>query len=189
MQVSPVREALGCWRMLRILSEAMGTPPSAWTVAQLPHVAGGSWIALPPKPGEDRPSGKLSLVLQADGAAPDLTLSSYGLFLDEWVETIPNASEHAGVAFRYEDTGGEAPQTIIVAVSPTTAPAWDFDSLVAILNETLDLAKIRAVDLETLDPLAQLIPTIFLAANAGDETISTTLGTKLDPTILEMGVR
>jgi hypothetical protein len=170
------------------MAEATGAEPAAWSAAQLPHDADASWIALPPRPGEDRASGKVSLVLQSD-APINLTQSSHGLFLDEWVEMIPNAREHAGVAFRYEDTGGEAPQTIIVAVSPTTGSAWDFDSLAAILNETLDLAKVRAVDLETLDPLASLIPTIFLAANAGDETISTTLGTRLDATILQMGAR
>ena len=125
----------------------------------------------------------VSLVLQAPAGALDLTQPSYGLFLDEWVETIPNAREHTGLTFRYEDTGGEAPQTILVAVPPSLDQNWDFDSLVAIVNDTLDDAKIRALDLEALDPLAQLIPGVFLAANAGDETISTMLATLFDPAI------
>jgi hypothetical protein len=187
MGASRVREALGRWRMLRVLAEASGAPPASWSVAQLPHRAGASWVALPPANGEARTSGKLSLVLHAASGALDLTQPSYGLFLDEWVETIPNASEHTGIAFRYEDTAGEAPQTLIVAVPPTLEANWDFDSLMAIVSETLDNAKLRALDLEALDSLAQLIPGIFLAANAGDETISTSLLTKFDVAIAERG--
>jgi hypothetical protein len=175
-----VRDGLGRWRMLRILAEASGAPAAKWSLAQLPHDPTASWVGLPPNAGETRTSGKLSLVLHAPYGTIDPMQPTYGLFLDEWVETIPNASEHTGVAFRYEDTGGEAPQTILVAVTPTMAATWDFDSLVAVVNETLDNAKLRALDLESLDGLAQLIPGIFLAANAGDDTIATTLLTKLD---------
>ncbi|HEX8792895.1 MAG TPA: hypothetical protein VF765_18245 [Polyangiaceae bacterium] len=187
-QAMRVRDALGRWRMLRILAEASGSPRATWNVAQLPNQPGASWVGLPPNVGEERTSGKLSLLLHAPGGAFDATQAWYGLFLDEWVETIPNAREHTGIAFRYDDTGGEAAQTILVAVPPTaTAQTWDFDSLAAIVNETLDLAKVRAVDLELLDPLAQLVPTIFLAANAGDDTIATRLGVALDPTLLATG--
>jgi hypothetical protein len=181
MGASRVRDALGRWRMLRILAEASGAPSAPWSAVQLPHQPGEPWVALPLKPGESRASGKLSLLLHMTSGSLDLTQPSYGLFLDEWVETIPNAREHTGVAFRYEDTGGEAPQTILIAVPPSLDQKnWDFDSLVAIVSETLDNAKIRALDLEALDPLAQLIPGIFLAANTGDETISTMLATQLD---------
>jgi hypothetical protein len=186
-QVMRVREALGRWRMLRMLAEASGAKPASWSVAQLPNQPGTSWVALPPKPNEERASGKLSLMLHAPAGALDATQAWYGLLLDEWVETIPNAREHTGISFRHEDTAGEAAQTILVAVPPTTSENWDFDSLTAIVNETLDLAKVRAVDLELLDPVAQLIPTIFLAANAGDDTIASILATKLDPVITQIG--
>ena len=175
-----VREALGRWRMVRVLAEASGAGFAAWNVAQLPHDPTASWVALPPAPGEVRAAGKLSLVLHAPSGTPDLTRPSYGLFLDEWVETIPNAKEHTGIAFRHEDTAGEAPQTILVAVSPALEPTWSLDALLAIVNETLDNAKLRALDLQALDFLAQIIPGIYLAANAGDDTIATMLATKLD---------
>jgi hypothetical protein len=185
-----VRTPLGRWRLLRVLAEASGAKPASWTLAQLPHSATASWVGLQPNAGETRSSGTLSLVLNAPGGAVDPTLPMYGLFLDDWVETIPNASEHTGIAFRYPDTTGEAPQTILVAVCPTTsspttaAPAmWDFESLLACITETLDNAKLRTLDLDSLDALAQLIPGIFLAANAGDDTISTSLLTRLDPII------
>jgi hypothetical protein len=191
MQAQRVREPLGRWRMMRILAESTGAQPAIWNVAQLPHRPGASWIGAEPKADEDRVSGKLSLVLHAPIGTLDLTQKSYGLFLDEWVETIPNASEHTGIAFRYEDTAGEAPQTILVAVPPlplATGPTWDFDTLVAIINETLDLAKIRALDLESLDQVAQLVPATFLAHNVIRETISTIFPVRHDPFTLKPGV-
>jgi hypothetical protein len=180
-----VRDALGRWRMLRMLSDASGGPPAPWSIAQLPHDPTASWVALPPAPGETRGPGRLSLVLHAPSGTPDLTQPAYGLFLDEWVETIPNAKEHTGIAFRYEDTAGEAAQAILIAVPPTTAPSWDLDSLLAIVNETLDNAKLRSLDLQSLDPLAQLIPGIYLAANAGDDTIATNIAIKSETNIVQ----
>jgi hypothetical protein len=180
-----VRDALGRWRMLRVLASAAGANVAPWLVAQLPHDPTASWVGLPPSPGETRASGKLSLALNAPTGTPDLTQPTYGLFLDEWVESIPNANEHAGIAFRHDDTAGEAPQAILIAVPPTPAPTWDLDSLLAIVNETLDNAKLRALDLQALDAFAQLIPGLFLAANNSDDTIATVLATKLDVTIAE----
>jgi hypothetical protein len=186
-QVTRIREPLGRWRMLRILAEASGAEPATWSVAQLPHQPGASWVALPPHPNEDRVSGKLSLVLHFPGSAVDVTHAWYGLFIDEWVEIIPNQAEHTGICFRHEDTGNEAAQAILIAVPPTLAETWDFDSLTAIVNETLDLAKVRAVDLELLDPIAQLIPATFLAANSSDNTIASKIAVRPDPRILQLG--
>jgi hypothetical protein len=185
--VMRVREPLGRWRILRVLAEASGAAPANWSIAQLPHDAKASWVGVPPNTNEVRISGKLSLALNPQSSAIDLTQPSYGLFVDEWVETIPNASEHTGVMFRHEDTAGEAPQTILVCVPPKAGMNWDFDSLLAILNETFDLAKIRATDLQALEPYAQLIPAIFLAASAADTGIATLIATKLDASRAERG--
>jgi hypothetical protein len=50
---------------------------------------------------------------------------------------------------------------------------WDLGSLVAILNETLDLAKIRAVDGELLGELGQILPAIYLTDSTADVTVRT----------------
>jgi hypothetical protein len=42
-----------------------------------------------------------------------------------------------------------------------------------VLTETLDMAKLRAVDSEALGELAQYLPALFLAFNANDEVVST----------------
>jgi hypothetical protein len=186
-QAARVREPLGRCRLLQMLTRASGAQWPAWRLAQIPHVAGASWVGLPPNANENRAAGTASLALLATSTPlPSATSPWYGLFVDEWAETIPDERQHSAVAFRYDDTGTEAPQCILVCVSPTDVPAWDFDSLAAIVDEALDLAKIRTVDLEQLDPLAQILPGIFLAANAGDETISTPLDGVQDAVILGM---
>jgi hypothetical protein len=41
-----------------------------------------------------------------------------------------------------------------------------------VLEETLDLAKLRAVDTETLGEAAQYLPALYLAFNARDHAVS-----------------
>ena len=69
--------------------------------------------------------------------------------------------------------GAESPQCLLVAVPPRQAATWHVDDILAILGETLDLARIRAVDLELLGSLGQVLPATYLAANAANETVST----------------
>ena len=45
--------------------------------------------------------------------------------------------------------------------------------LLDVLNETFDLAKGRAVHSEALTGLGQLLPAIYLATNARQDTVST----------------
>jgi hypothetical protein len=63
-------------------------------------------------------------------------------------------------------------------VPPTDAPVWDFDSVLAIVDESLDLAKIRAVDGDLLGQLGQLLPAIYLSVSTGNDAISTNLAAK-----------
>ncbi len=53
-----------------------------------------------------------------------------------------------------------------------TAQTWDLGSVAAILNETADLAQVRAVDLELLGILGQLIPAIYLPTDEANNAIS-----------------
>jgi hypothetical protein len=182
-----VRGPLGRKRMLNLLAGALGAPASAVKVAQFPHVAGERWVALPFDGNPRPPSGRLSLVLEQ--ANPAGAEGWVGLLLDEWTEVIPSTSELTGIAFNYDDPDSEAPQAILIAVPAVPGGIdghWDLPSLVDTLRETLDLAKIRAVDSELLDSLGQLLPAIYLAANPRDETVSTDFFTRriADPVLI-----
>jgi len=170
-----VRPALGRWRTIELYAGAFGTAAPRVDVAQLPHVAGTRWVALPfPGEAERPPSGRASLLLHR-AATPAAQAEWVGLLLDEWTELIPARSELTGIAFHYDDPGAEAPQAVLVAVPPGDTTVWDVDMLVDIVNETVDLAKLRAVDGELLGALGQILPAIYLAANSAGETISTDL--------------
>lgn len=163
-------------------------------VAQLPFVENDRWTALPLPPGQAPAGGRLSLVAHLAGkVTPDkaparVFLDSSkratpvsGLMIDEWVEVIPNARETAAVAFHHNEPNARAPQAVLIAVPPDDRTSWEPETLEAILLETLELAKLRAVDLAALQGAAgedaglpgQLLPALYFASNAADETIST----------------
>jgi hypothetical protein len=173
-QVSRVRMPLASWRQLSLLTSALDHASLSLNVAQLPHAPDARWVGLAFASEQERPdSGRLSLVLH-QAAAPAAAAPWVGLLLDEWSELIPARTEDTAVAFHYDDSGAEAAQTVLIAVPPTQAPNWDMSTLLNTLNETLDLAKMRAVDGDLL-PLGQLLPAIYLAANPSKDTVSTNL--------------
>jgi hypothetical protein len=144
-------------------------------VAQLPFAAGDRWVGLPSLPGRDPHPGKLSLVVQAPEAI-DTTTSLTGLWVDEWVEVIPSREETTAIAFQYDPPDACAPQSILIAVPPDPAEDWTVASLHRVLAETLDLAKLRAVGVESLGEVAHYLPALFFAFNTQDEAVSTDFG-------------
>jgi hypothetical protein len=158
------------WRKLGLYAETLG-PAMSLEVAQLPHQPGERWVGLP-FPGGPRPGhGRVSLVMHRP-AAPSATGTWSGLLVDEWSEVIPNEAELTGIAYHYDDPGAEAPQALLIAVPPDGKATWDLETLSDVLHETLELAKLRAVDSELVGGLAQLLPAIHLAANHMGDTIS-----------------
>ena len=100
---------------------------------------------------------------------------------------IPAPDEQTGVAFHYDDPGAEAPQTALLAVPPVPgAKSWQLDWVLATLEETAQLARIRAVDGELLGILSQLLPAICLADSTDDVTVRTTLfdALRLEPVLI-----
>ena len=168
-----VRPSLNRWRKVSLYSAALGNPSIDLEPVQLPFAAGARWAALDFPDQEHRHrSGLLSLSL-ARAVAPNATDPWAGLLIDEWTELIPNAEEAGALAFHFDSPGAEAAQAVLIAVPPAQTEQWDLDSLIDILNETLDLAKIRAVDGELLGKLSQLLPAIYLTTNTEDDTVST----------------
>lgn len=140
------------------------------TVGQLPFQAGSSWIGIglaSPAP----PPGCLSMVAVAVGDYSHSTTYA-GMLVDEWPERIPSAGVTAGLAFHYEEPQARAPQVLLLAVCPDDRPLWDEEAMLAILNETLDLAKIRTVDLDSIQEVGQILPGLYFPFNDQKETIS-----------------
>ncbi len=176
--VARVRPNLHTWESVVMLTGAFGIPEPALVPIQFPHAAGDSWLAMeyPPKdaPESDR------LLYTAQYVAPfDKTARQCGLLLDEWTEVIPASLHTTGITFNYNRPNSEAPQTILV-VTPATETengAWQWDDLVGALNETLDLAKKRAVEPVFIDNTvySRFLPATVMAATYYGISIFTSL--------------
>jgi hypothetical protein len=172
-----VRAPLDRWQALGRLGRALGRGATSTTVTQLPLVPGAGWVALPFASPEDRPeSATVGLAFMHDAPPPAATDTWTGLLLDEWTEVIPNREESTAVAFHYDDPGAEAPQVVVIAVVPDERETWSTDLVRDVLLETLEMARLRGVDRDLLGELEQLLPAIFVPANARNDTITTAIG-------------
>ena len=115
------------------------------SVAQLPFKSGERWVGLPPAAGARMPPSKLSLVVHTIGPI-NTTQVMTGLLVDEWVEVVPNTRETTALAFQFDMPDACAPQSVLIAVPPVPGQDWTAETLRRVLMETLDLAKLRAVD-------------------------------------------
>jgi hypothetical protein len=159
-----------------LLYAAAGGRPGTLAVAQLPFSAGERWVALPAEPGGAVAQGRTSIVAHALGGTVDVGGSVAGLFVDEWVEVVPNATEVTGIACNVDEPASHPPQAVLIAVTPPGEPHWGVDVLEAILLETLDLAHLRAAAPEQIAPnssLDQLLPALYLGLNLHGDTVST----------------
>jgi hypothetical protein len=153
-------------------SEALGGEKLVMSIAQLPHDAGDRWVGLPLKAGQLLPGGKLSLAVQST-APIDSSKPLAGLFIDEWVEVVPNRTETTGIAFQYDQPNAAPPQAILIAVPPELESPWTVWSLQQVLFEALDLARIRAVDPDALNEIGHYLPAMYFAINTAGHTVST----------------
>jgi hypothetical protein len=163
----------GLGRLLRasLVSEASGVTPLVLRVAQLPfdrnalgiRWVGGQLSALPTQTVS-------SFVIQSDPAV-DLTQSLAALLIDDWVEIIPKRDQITALSFQADAPRAQAPQAILMAVSPDPTTRWSVDALSDVLHETMDLTKIRAVDLESAAWAGRILPAICLPDNTLGDTI------------------
>lgn len=144
-------------------------------VAQDPDGAGQAWIG-GPFAAAARPSARAHLAWQAAPAEGPLS----GMLLDEWVDVLPGAdalrdadtavppeAELTGVAFHYDRPDAKAPHAILIAVPPDTQRGWTADGLVQVLRETLELGKLRAVDLDDLPLARAVLPAVRTSSTDG----------------------
>jgi hypothetical protein len=142
------------------------------SVAQLPFASGERWVGLPPLAGKTLPPSKLSLVVHTIGTI-NTTQVMTGLLVDEWVEVVPNTHETTALTFQFDTPDSCAPQTVLIAVPPVPGQDWTTETLRRVLMETLDLAKLRAVDTGALGAVTQHLPGLYLAFNTEDHAVST----------------
>jgi len=144
--------------------DATGSPAPGtahWLAGPLP--AEGPWPASP----------VAHLVVDRVGTL-DAASAVAGLVLDAWVEDLPAqvgpkadpndprpGRVRTGLAIRANSASARAPQLVLAAVSPD-GKRWTTDSLRALVEQTLDLARMRMVTLEKLSGEGLVLPALYV---------------------------
>jgi hypothetical protein len=117
--------------------------PAAWPDAPDKDIADTDLLS----GGRRRP--ELAVALHAPNGLPAKLAADtklVALVCDDWAETVPLHTSTAAVTFHYDAPGARPPQSILLAVPPRLQMAnWEFDDVLATINETIELARLRAV--------------------------------------------
>jgi hypothetical protein len=175
LQLSHIRPGItrldNSFTLAQLLNDNPAASPSL-LLGQLPLVNNDKWLGLGIDPTNPPAKGRVALacVTQGDPAHQN---NYAGLLIDEWPERISSTQENAAVAFHYEEPKARAPQALLLGVCPDDRRVWDDDLVLGILQETLDLAKIRTVDLDSVQQVGQILPALYFAMNLQGATVST----------------
>lgn len=170
-QMMRSRPRLGRYRKLNLYARTAGLGRPAVEVVQLPHTPGERWLGLP---FETRPEqGRTAMLLLS--YEPDLstTVPWKGLVLDNWNDVIPYDREETGFALHYNSPQAQAPQAVLVVAPSRRAASWSFAEVIASLEQTMDLMKVRAVETEHVD-MSQVFPPMVVGQNPNITSAITT---------------
>lgn len=179
--IARVKEKMATYHHLGLLTRSIQNDDSLLKMApmQLPwNPAGGDrWLGMQIPQGYEISGDTLSLVMDYP-AAYDNTQPQAGFLIDEWHEDIPDPHVTTGLAMHFNKPNTEAPNALLLVVSPDEKGYWLWDDLMNTLDETLDWAKKRAVEPDLLDgtAFAQVLPTIMAPINAGNTTANLDFG-------------
>ena len=149
------------------LSERVGDPPA-------PAPGTATWLAGPlPAEGPWPASPVGHLVLDTHGRV-EAGGTVCGLAVDSWTEDLPAmpgptaraddprpGRARTGLAVRSGSASARPPQAILCAVSPD-GRRWTTDALRAVVEQTLDLARIRMATLERLTGEGAVLPALYV---------------------------
>jgi hypothetical protein len=175
LQLSHIRARISRLDSAFTLAQLLNDNPEAASsllLGQLPLVANDKWLGLGIDPANPPAKGRVAFACVTQGDPVNQSPCA-GLLVDEWPERIPSTQENAAVAFHYEEPKARAPQTLLLGVCPDDRRVWDDDLVLGILQETLELAKIRTVDLDSVQQVGQILPALYFAMNLQGATIGT----------------
>ncbi len=132
--------------------------PAKPYVSTVDPAAAHAWVGLP-FPAALGAAPVTSAVIVGDNASGAVT----GLELDAWTEVVPDAVGTAAVTANLSAPDARAPNVILMAVPPDTAKPWTQESLLSVVDEALELADCRMVDLDATRRVPALLPAVYLA--------------------------
>ena len=132
--------------------------PAAPYAADVPADLAQQWLGLP-FPADLGTYPAVSVVLVGDAPAGEVV----GLELDAWVEQVPDRTSAGAVAANLSAPDARAPNAILLAVPADVTRPWTQDALFSVVDEALELARCRMVDLDASKRVPQLLPACFVA--------------------------
>jgi hypothetical protein len=169
-----VRPRVHDLEMTRVMADAVGEVPLAFSAIQLPFRTGDSWLGAEYPPAMEVVHDTISVVQHLpqgfDAAAPQC-----GLLIDEWSETVPTRDEVTGLAFNYNAPNSAPPQALLLAVTPSETGSWAWDDLVDSVLDTFRRARLRAVEPEHVDGLpgiGTLLPAVVAEFSTSRGSVS-----------------
>jgi hypothetical protein len=130
------------------------------TVGQIPDAANEPWAAVAAPLERDRDRLCLWLIgADLAGKAPVA-----GLLIDEFAEALPSGDQTTGIALHFDAPSSRPPQSLLLAVPRLEGDVpepWTFEILCEAVLDTIELAKLRAVDPDLLQGYGHHAPAIF----------------------------
>lgn len=159
--VAAVRERPRTLERITLLAEAFDRPSSTVKAIQFPERPGEHWLGGRLSAAGAPDGDRLSLVV----VEPNHLNGTHGaaLIVDEWNEQVPDLVQSAAAAFHYDAPDAAAPQVLLLVTPPEAQGKWRLEDLLLAMDETLDMAKSRLVEVEHLQDgvYGQLLPALI----------------------------
>jgi hypothetical protein len=88
--------------------------------------------------------------------------------VDQWNEHLPHKVVDTAMSLQYDQPSAQAPQSLLLAVPSQfseTPSDWSANDLFSTVRDTLDLAKVRLVDLDAFEDVGAVFPALFVPAD------------------------
>jgi len=171
---SLVRPSLHTFAMVLMLSEAFNGSAAACSPMQLPYRVGDTWLGTEFPENTEIVHDTIAIVqCLPQGFTP--AGAQAGLLVDEWMEMLPRRDEVTGIAFNYDQPNSVPPAAVLLAIAPAITGKWHWDDLAATVLDTMERAKLRAMEpdmIENLTGFSLLIPSTLAEFSTGRNTIS-----------------
>jgi hypothetical protein len=172
--VALVRPSLHTFQTVLMLGEAFNGSAPACSPLQLPFRDKDTWLGMEFPDTLEIVHDTIAFVqCLPQGFQP--AAAQAGLLIDEWMELLPQQEEVTGIAFNFDQPNSAPPSALLLAVTPEITGKWTWDNLTATVLDTMERARLRAVEpdmIETLKGFATLIPSTIAEFSTGRSTVS-----------------
>jgi predicted nucleic acid-binding Zn-ribbon protein len=161
--ISLVRANMRTFATVLMLSQTFNDEAPDCSPMQLPFRDNDSWLGIEFPQGTTIVHDTISMVQCVPQGFQPAAVQS-GLLVDEWTEALPQKNEVTGIAFNFDQPNSAPPSAILLAVTPELTGHWHWDNLTETVLDTIERAKLRAVEPDMIDSLSgfgTLLPSIL----------------------------